>query len=687
MSVSVSLSVDRPSNTFDLYVSYSINGYDDPETGEYFGDTSWNVSVYDANDINLGGTGGFASESDTVWFGLGREPLEGVEQTRWEFFAQNTFSGESASLSWYVHMAGYSTGPQSLAGNDLMDVMIGGEAADVIDGAGGNDIIDGGAGADQMTGGAGDDIYVVDSVDDTVTELPGGGHDTVRATGLERYTLAPQVEDLTTLSATDFRGTGNGRDNVINGGGGDDVLNGGAGNDELQGRDGNDILIGGAGSDALYGGNGIDTASYTSAVASITVNMGNQSVTGTDVGTDWLIGVENIVGGSGNDRIAGNAITNRLVGGAGNDSINGGGGDDLVIGGAGADILWGGTGIDTVSYAHSTAGGVVVDLEKQLGTATGGDAEGDEIQQMEHVTGSEGNDIISGDAGANVLSGRAGDDAISGRDGNDVIIGGAGADAMDGGAGIDAISYEGSTIGITVNLALNFAHAGEAQGDTLVNFENARGGNGNDELTGSIGVNVLAGRGGDDWIVGGDGNDRVIGGAGADTLHGGDGFDTLTYAGSTGSGVVIDLAAGTAWGGHADGDTFSEFENVAGSGLGDTLAGNDGANILSGGAGFDTLDGRGGNDRLTGGGQDDRFHFGTGYGNDVVTDFVTHGSVGEMLVLALGSAFDTFEEVMAVAQATGPTGQHTTFTFDDDTTLTLLNVRVDWLTTGDFEFA
>jgi Ca2+-binding RTX toxin-like protein len=812
MSVSVSLFVDRPSDTFDLYVSYSINGYNDPETGEYFGDTSWNVSVYDENDINLGGTGGFAGESDTVWFGLGGEPFEGVEQTRWEFYAQNSFSGESSTWSWNVHMAGYSTGPQSLTGNDLMDVMIGGDAADDIDGADGNDIIDagdgddtigggaggdiidgglgddamtggsgddsfyadsaadviteaagegndtlfswisttlpanverlvlignaaidgtgggdadridgnsaanalsgldgndtlfgnegvdtllggagndlldGGAGADQLTGAAGDDIYVVDSQDDTVTEQPSGGHDTVRATELDRYVLSPQVEDLITLGLGDFRGTGNGRDNVITGGSGDDVLNGRGGNDELQGRDGDDTLIGGTGNDALYGGNGIDTASYASAAAPITVSMGNQSVTGAGIGSDWLIGVENIIGGTGNDLIAGNAITNRLAGGAGNDSLNGGGGDDLIIGGAGADILWGGAGIDTVSYAHSTAGGVVVDLEKQLGTATGGDAEGDEIQQMENVIGSEGNDTISGDPGANVLSGRAGDDTIDGREGNDVIIGGAGADAMDGGAGIDAISYEGATGGITVNLELDFAHAGDAQGDTLVNFENARGGNGNDEVTGSAGANVLAGRGGNDWIAGGDGNDRVIGGAGADTMQGGAGIDTLSYAGSTGSGVVIDLAAGTAWGGHADGDTFIEFENVAGSELGDSLTGDDGANFLAGGAGFDTLDGRGGNDRLTGGAQDDRFHFGTGYGDDVVTDFVSDASADELLVLSLGSAFDTFEEVIATAQSSGPTGQHTVFNFDDDTSLTLLNVRLEWLTAGDFEF-
>ena len=35
MSVSVSLVIDRPSSIFEMTINYGIEGYNDPETGEY----------------------------------------------------------------------------------------------------------------------------------------------------------------------------------------------------------------------------------------------------------------------------------------------------------------------------------------------------------------------------------------------------------------------------------------------------------------------------------------------------------------------------------------------------------------------------------------------------------------------------------------------------------------------------
>lgn len=55
----------------------------------------------------------------------------------------------------------------------------------------------------------------------------------------------------------------------------------------------------------------------------ITVNMGSV--------------IENAIGGSGNDRLTGNAVDNVLQGGAGNDTLAGMGGNDHLDGGAGAD--------------------------------------------------------------------------------------------------------------------------------------------------------------------------------------------------------------------------------------------------------------------------------------------------------------------------------------------------------------
>ena len=49
--------------------------------------------------------------------------------------------------------------------------------------------------------------------------------------------------------------------------------------------------------------------------------------------------VGNIITGSGNDKITGNAANNKISAGAGNDTIEGGGGQDVVSGGAGADTI------------------------------------------------------------------------------------------------------------------------------------------------------------------------------------------------------------------------------------------------------------------------------------------------------------------------------------------------------------
>lgn len=49
--------------------------------------------------------------------------------------------------------------------------------------------------------------------------------------------------------------------------------------------------------------------------------------------------IEDVIGGSGNDRIIGNQAANHLIGGRGNDKITGGLGDDILEGGRGNDVF------------------------------------------------------------------------------------------------------------------------------------------------------------------------------------------------------------------------------------------------------------------------------------------------------------------------------------------------------------
>src|SRR5262249_35237362 len=147
--------------------------------------------------------------------------------------------------------------------------------------------------------------------------------------------------------------------------------------------------------------------------------------------------------------------------------------------------------------------------------------------------------------------------------------------------------------GVSVDLSAGVASGGYAEGDTLINIRNVTGSNFEDTIIGDAGDNVLTGGGGNDVLRGGAGNDTLIGGVGADVLDGGGGIDTVDYSGSF-AGVGVNLAAGTASGGDAQGDTLISIENLIGSYHDDVLIGDAGDNVLVGGAGADQLDGGGG---------------------------------------------------------------------------------------------
>jgi Ca2+-binding RTX toxin-like protein len=209
---------------------------------------------------------------------------------------------------------------------------------------------------------------------------------------------------------------------------------------------------------------------------------------------------------------------------------------------------------------------------------------------------------INGTGQAETLTGTGENDVINGRNGNDTLQGLGGNDSLDGGGGTDTATYAASPAGVNVSLATGSGSGGDAQGDTLINFENLTGSAFNDTLEGNSGNNVLAG---------------------------GDGVDTVSYEHAA-SGVTISLAINSAQStGGAGSDTLSGFENLTGSASGDVLTGSSGANVLSGLAGNDTLNGGGGADTLTGGAGIDKFLFtatadSSPSAQDLITDFV-HG--------------------------------------------------------------
>jgi serralysin len=244
------------------------------------------------------------------------------------------------------------------------DVITGGAGNDTLTGGAGNDTLNGGEGNDSLAGGTGNDIYIVDSLEDTITEVAGQGTDTVR-TALGSLSLADKanVERLEYIGTDgSFEGTGNERPNTLVGGAGNDTLNGGTGADTMIGGAGDDTyIVDLAGSSSVAEDGSVivipgDTVQERTAQGA---DPGGNDTVKSSVTYTLVLNVENLIltgekniGGTGNikdNTITGNAFNNALNGGAGSDTLLGGDGEDRLAGGAGNDFLNGGAGTDTLT--------------------------------------------------------------------------------------------------------------------------------------------------------------------------------------------------------------------------------------------------------------------------------------------------------------------------------------------------
>ncbi|SFU17781.1 YD repeat-containing protein, partial [Pseudovibrio denitrificans] len=271
---------------------------------------------------------------------------------------------------------------------------------------------------------------------------------------------------------------------------------------------------------------------------------------------------ETLTGTPAADEIYGLAGSDKLYGHAGNDKLYGGTGNDTLYSGSGADLLDGGAGIDTANYSQSL-NGILVNLG--TGAASGGHADGDILINVEYVHGSRHDDVIIGNDGNNGLYAGGGNDHLVGGKGDDTLNAYAsGADILDGGEGTDTVRYYYASSGVTVNLADPSQNTGDAAGDTYISIER-----------------IMGTRDHADTLIGDAGNNRLYGYAGGDTLDGGPGIDIVDYASSP-TGVSVNLTTGVVSGGHAEGDTISNFEIVMGSNHDDVLIGDEQNNALYG---------------------------------------------------------------------------------------------------------
>ncbi|MFN3235356.1 MAG: Ig-like domain-containing protein, partial [Gammaproteobacteria bacterium] len=493
---------------------------------------------------------------------------------------------------------------------------------------------------ERIIGTSADDTFISDTVDKIFTG--GGGVDTVNYQNLtSSVNVKLYAEQATSVDGTgalieieNIIGTvfgdtlaGDAQDNIINGGAGIDTVSyahvnigsvevnlrtgtatGADGNDTLSnieniiGGTQDDILIGNAAVNTINGGQGVDTVSYYYENKFVSVDLDYGTATtyyGGSVRVDTLINIEQVIGTNYDDILNGDIHDNAFEGLNGNDVIDGKGG------------------VDSVSYENASS---FVTVNLIAGSASGGNGN-DTLYNIENIIGSSFDDTLVGTSSANTIIGGAGNDRLEGKQGADILEGGNGVDTIFGGDGDDFIYGDaGNDIlsGQNDNDTLyggagNDEMDGNDGNDSLFGEDGKdtmHGGNGIDNLHGGLGNDTIYGESGNDSLYGDEGIDKLYGDSGNDTLEGGDGSDQLY------GGIDQDILKG----GNDNDFLFGE------SGL-DVLYGEDGTDWLDGGDHSDTLDGGLGNDTLTGGNGSDEFV--ASLGDDTVTDFQNGSDVIE----------------------------------------------------------
>jgi VCBS repeat-containing protein len=157
--------------------------------------------------------------------------------------------------------------------------------------------------------------------------------------------------------------------------------------------------------------------------------------------------------------------------------------------------------------------------------------------------------------------------------------------------------------------------------------------------------------------------------------------DTITYQVQDGHGAVSTGSVAVTVRGVADAPTrtgSAEADTLNGSALEETLNGAGGHDRLRGNLGADTLNGGLGADTLTGGVGADRFVFSGEFGNDQITDFQAND------VIQLDAS--RFANFAAVQLAASQSGADVVIALDAAHTITLANVTLATLNSGDFLF-
>ena len=338
------LSMDDFGGSYGSWFTVIMHGGEGNDTVDYS-----SLNLFDNNNyVNIDLSNGTASRyiSSWGWMGLAGDTLISIE---------NVITG---------------AGNDTIYGNEAANNLNGGDGVNTIFGFDGDDTLIGGSGADYLWGGSGSDRFVGRDGNDYfydyegVSYYDGGdGTDTVDYSYTEDTTginidlnnhldsTQDRFFDVEIIYGTDYT----------------DSIKGDTAANQLHGRSGDDVLYTGGGNDSIYGDDGIDTLSFADlqAEASVEIDLslqtysifsdGNRQVL---INALYITGIENIVGSSGGDKLAGDGSSNLL---------NGGEGNDLLVARnqyptSDSDTLTGGSGADTFRFSSYGKGDVVTDF-------------------------------------------------------------------------------------------------------------------------------------------------------------------------------------------------------------------------------------------------------------------------------------------------------------------------------------
>lgn len=231
----------------------------------------------------------------------------------------------------------------------------------------------------------------------------------------------------------------------------------------------------------------------------------------------------------------------------------------------------------TVSYEDSPTAIRITTHHPSPTPNTGGYAEGDILEDVNHIIGSNFNDRIISSRHGTLTGGRGDDTYVVWQQDNSIQT------IEHESEGFDHVETTNPTYHLQANIE-SLSHAG-----ILVPF-NGHGNELNNKITGSEGgPNNLYGHDGNDVLIGGRRQDVLLGGAGEDQLIGNDGKDTASYLDSP-TAITFDFTTGN-HSGYAQGDTFTSIEEIEGTKLSDIFIAdsNVGMPFLRGSGGYDVI--------------------------------------------------------------------------------------------------